>query len=203
MCWVALDRLIELHDSSHLNAVPRERLEAERAAIRAAVEQRGFNEGLGSYTTVFEGDDVDASLLLLGRYGYVAPRSDRMLGTCRAIDERLARNGLLYRYRADDGLPGEEGAFGICSFWAVDCLCRQGVIDEASRRFEHLCSFANDLGLFAEEIDPETGEHLGNFPQAFTHVGLIDAALTLAERTGDAIGAPIRTPPHEMEAEAS
>ena len=94
----------------------------------------------------------------------------------------MGRDGLLYRYLADnDGLPAGEGAFGICSFWAVDCQARLGDLDGAAANFERVLAYANDLGLFAEEIDPDSGVLLGNFPQAFTHVGLIDAALTLVK----------------------
>ena len=104
-----------------------------------------------------------------------------MRGTYDLICERLGRNGLLYRYERDvDGLPPGEGAFGICSFWAVDYLVCRGDVDAARQMFEHVISLANDLGLFAEEIDPEDGSQLGNFPQAFTHVGVIFAALSLA-----------------------
>jgi len=179
MCWVALDRLLELSDGGHLE-VPVAKLAAARRAIREQVEARGFNEELGSYVSVLDGDDVDASLLLLIRYGYADPESKRTGGTFERIEERLGANGLLYRYRGlDDGLSGGEGAFGIASFWQVDALCRLGRVGEARDRFEALCDLGNDVGLFAEEIDPQTGECLGNFPQAFTHAGLIDAGLTL------------------------
>jgi GH15 family glucan-1,4-alpha-glucosidase len=106
-----------------------------------------------------------------------------MLATCARIQERLGRNGLIYRYGAEtaDGLPPGEGAFGICSFWAVECRAREGDLAGATATFERLLGYANDVGLFGEEIDPESGAALGNFPQAFTHVGLINAALTLAE----------------------
>ena len=112
-----------------------------------------------------------------------------MRSTCARIHEKLARDGLVYRYEAgtDDGLPPGEGAFGICSFWAVECVARGGNVEGATRTFEQLLAYANDVGLFAEEIDPDTGAALGNFPQAFTHIGLINAALTLAEyREGNA-----------------
>jgi len=184
MCWVALDRLIKLHEAGFVQ-VPLRRFCQERAAIRAEIEARGYNTHLESYVSVFDGDELDASLLLLARYGYVDPASPRMQATCVRIHERLGTNGLLYRYLgSDDGLPPGEGAFGLASFWSVDCRCHQGAVDEATATFEYLCSLANDVGLFAEEIDPETGSPLGNFPQAFTHVGLIDAALTLAESKG-------------------
>ena len=180
MCWVALDRLIKLHDERHVRA-PVERFAAVRQEIQDTIEQRGFNAEMGTYVSILDGDDVDASLLQLARHCYVDPCSPRMRGTYRHIEERLGRNGLLYRYLGHlDGLPPGEGTFGICSFWAVSVRARQGDVDGAALAFERVLSFANDVGLFAEEIDPESGEALGNFPQAFTHVGLIDAALTLA-----------------------
>jgi GH15 family glucan-1,4-alpha-glucosidase len=106
-----------------------------------------------------------------------------MRSTYASIHQKLARDGLIYRYETgtNDGLPPGEGTFGICSFWAVECQARGGDVEGATQAFEHLLSYANDVGLFAEEIDPETGAALGNFPQAFTHIGLINAALTLAE----------------------
>ena len=181
MCWVALDRLIKLREHGHLR-IPVERLVQTRAAIREAIERHGYNESLQSYVSVFDGDDVDASLLLLARYGYADPAAARMRHTCARIHERLGRDGLLYRYLAhNDGLPPGEGAFGICSFWAVDSLARQGDVAGAAQLFERVLSHANDVGLFAEEIDPQHGTLLGNFPQSFTHVGLIDAALTLTQ----------------------
>ncbi|HEX5438703.1 MAG TPA: glycoside hydrolase family 15 protein [Gemmatimonadaceae bacterium] len=182
MCWVALDRLVKLQQQGHVDvSVPVDRFLAAQREIEQEIEQRGYNEHLGSYVSVFDGSDVDASLLQLARHSYVDPCSPRMRGTSGLIEARLGADGLLYRYRShDDGLPPGEGAFGICSFWAVSVRALQGDVDGASRRFEQILSYANDVGLFAEEIDPESGEALGNFPQAFTHVGLIDAALTLA-----------------------
>jgi GH15 family glucan-1,4-alpha-glucosidase len=161
------------------------RFAATRTEIQQAIEARSFNEEIDSYVSFFDGSDVDASLLQLARHCYVEPDSPRMRATYERIQERLGVNGLLYRYRGHlDGLPPGEGAFGICSFWAVSVQALQGDVDGATKAFERVLTFANDVGLFAEEIDPETGEALGNFPQAFTHVGLIDAALTLltAER---------------------
>jgi GH15 family glucan-1,4-alpha-glucosidase len=186
LCWVALDSLIALHEAGQLT-VPVEQFRAQRAAIRAAIEQRGYNVQLQSYTRTFDGDDLDASLLTLPLYGYVAADAPRMRSTCARIHEQLARGPLLYRYEAtvDDGLPPSEGAFGICSFWAVECRARGGEVAAATHAFEQLLGYANDVGLFAEEIDPKTGAALGNFPQAFTHVGLINAALTLAECQGE------------------
>jgi GH15 family glucan-1,4-alpha-glucosidase len=179
MCWVALDRLLRLHAAGLLH-VPAARLARERDAIGEEIERHGFDPALQSYVSVLGGDTLDAALLQLGRYGYADPASPRMRGTLAAVHARLGRNGLLYRYREDDGLAPGEGAFGICSFWAVTAQALGGDRRGAAAAFERLLGYANDVGLFAEEIDPATGAALGNFPQAFTHVGLIDAALTLA-----------------------
>jgi GH15 family glucan-1,4-alpha-glucosidase len=184
MCWVALERLLQLNADGHLE-VPVPQFRATRDAIREEVERRGFNPELGSYVSVLDGDRVDAVLLLLSRYGFVEPTAERMRSTERRIAAELGHDGLLRRYRGDgDGLPAGEGAFGICSFWGVASAAARGDVDEAVRTFERLLRLANDVGLYAEEIDPETGAALGNFPQAFTHVGLIDAALTLEHHKG-------------------
>jgi GH15 family glucan-1,4-alpha-glucosidase len=174
-----------MHEAGHLN-VSVDLFRAHRDAIRMEVETHGYNAQLGTYTSTFGGTEVDASLLTLPLYGYVAATHPRMRSTCARIHERLARGSLLYRYEtdADDGLPPGEGAFGICSFWGVECAARAGDVVGATYTFERLLSYANDVGLLAEEIDPASGTALGNFPQAFTHVGLINAALTLAERQG-------------------
>ena len=201
MCWVALDRLLKLHHAGHLR-VPVNRFMSEQQEIGEAIEQHGFNESIGSYVSVFDGSDVDASLLQLARHGYADPRSPRMRSTQEVIRTRLGRNGLLYRYVAEnDGLPPGEGAFGICSFWAVSARAMSGDIDGATALFEQILRYSNDVGLFAEEIDPESGAALGNFPQAFTHVGLIDAALQLdsaRQRVTEPVEHPVRHP-HEPE----
>ncbi|MGI8485215.1 MAG: glycoside hydrolase family 15 protein [Thermomicrobiales bacterium] len=182
LCWVALDRLVGLHEKWGL-ALDVDRFRIERAAIRDEVERHGYNEDLGSYTREFDGNDLDASLLTLPLYGYVDARDPRMASTCARIHEHLGRDGLIYRYldSTDDGLPAGEGAFGVCGFWAVECRAKGGDVEGATAAFSHLLHYANDLGLLAEEHDPDTGASLGNFPQAFSHVGLINAALTLAE----------------------
>jgi GH15 family glucan-1,4-alpha-glucosidase len=182
LCWIALDRLIQMHEAGTITACS-DAFRAERQAIRAEIEARGYSEELRSYTRTFDGSEVDASLLTLPLYGYVAGDHPRMRSTCARIRERLGRHALIYRYLdTDDGLPPGEGAFGIASFWAVECRARAGDVDGAIADFERLLGYANDVGLYAEETDPGTGEALGNFPQAFTHVGLINAALTLADR---------------------
>jgi GH15 family glucan-1,4-alpha-glucosidase len=139
---------------------------------------------------------VDASLLLMPCVGYKPARDPRIMATYRRIWQRLGRNGLLHRYqRGSDGLDSDEGTFGICSFWAVHHLACRGDLLEAKRLFEHVLSFANDLGLFAEEIDSDTGAALGNFPQAFTHVGLINAALAIAQAENAESAACRQIPP--------
>jgi GH15 family glucan-1,4-alpha-glucosidase len=180
LCWTALHRLIGLHKAG-LIRVNVDHLRATADKIRAEIEEHGYNPGIESYTRVYDGSDVDASLLVLPYFGYVAGDHDRMRSTMANVQRTLSRDGLVYRYQEtlDDGLPRGEGAFGVCSFWAVDCLARSGEKTRAEETFAHLLTYANDVGLFAEEIDPDTGAHLGNFPQAFTHIGLINAALTL------------------------
>jgi GH15 family glucan-1,4-alpha-glucosidase len=182
LCWVALDRLIRMHEAGQLRVCVDE-FRTTRDVVRAEVERRGFSESLGSYTSSFDGAELDASLLVLPLYGYVDGGHPRMRSTCRRIYEKLAHGNLIHRYAttSEDGFPPGEGAFGICSFWGVECRALGGDIGGATRAFEELLEYTNDLGLLAEEIDPDNCAALGNFPQAFTHVGLINAALTLAE----------------------
>jgi len=183
LCWATLDRLIELSCVHGVADVPCRDFERERERIRSAVHERGWSESLQSYTSTLGGTEVDAALLRLPWYGFEPADSPRMRGTYARIERELgARDGLLYRYRTGDS-PG-EGAFALCGFWAVQHLARCGRTAEASRRLERLLGFANDVGLFAEEVDPATGAALGNFPQGFTHLGVINAALTLAEAQG-------------------
>jgi GH15 family glucan-1,4-alpha-glucosidase len=181
MCWAALDGLLKLHDDGAIALAPAkvETFGRERAAIEQAIERRGFNANIGSYASVLDGDKVDASLLLMACIGYKDAADPRMRATYDRIHQRLGRNGLLYRYERFDGIDGVEGAFGICGFWAIDNLAKRGDLDAAERRFQHMLAHANDLGLYAEEIDVASGAALGNFPQAFTHVGLINAAVAI------------------------
>jgi GH15 family glucan-1,4-alpha-glucosidase len=182
LCWVALDRLLELHRMGALKRIPAGQFEENRRLLRQDIEEHGWNSALRSYTQVLGGSTVDASLLLLSWYGFADASQPRMRDTFRRIRERLeAAPGLFYRY--EESRSTGEGAFGICGFWAAEFLARGGgTLEEAERCFEQLLSYANDVGLFAEEVDPATGAPLGNFPQAFTHVGLVSAALALEER---------------------
>jgi GH15 family glucan-1,4-alpha-glucosidase len=195
LCWVALDRLAELHER-HGFKLDVERVRRNQQQIRDDVETHGYNEEIQSYVQVFDGDEVDAALLTFPLYGYVDASHPRMVATRARIQAELGSGPLVYRYAegTDDGLSRGEGAFGICGFWAVECAALGGDISTAEQTFQHLLDYANDLGLFAEEIDPTTGEGLGNFPQAFTHVGLINSALTLEECRDQAIvGQPFST----------
>lgn len=179
MCWIGLDRLVRLCERGDAPAEAA-LFAGERDAIRRTIETRGFNERLGSYVSVLDGDTVDASLLLLALMGYTDAKSARMRTTAALIRDRLGTDGLLYRYRGEwDGLRGGEGAFAICSFWSAAHRGLEGDVETARREFEHVSSFANDVGLMAEEIDPVSGAALGNFPQAFSHVGLINAAIAI------------------------
>jgi GH15 family glucan-1,4-alpha-glucosidase len=182
LCWTALDRLLDLHAAGHLRGAPVEAFARNRESIREEVERRAWRPALRSYSSRLDRDELDASLLLLAWYGFADPTSERMRLTFERVREVLgAGDALLYRYRTGES-PG-EAAFGICSFWAVEFLALGGgTTEEALRTFRRLCRYANDVGLFGEEIDPTTGAAVGNFPQAFTHVGLINAALTLQQR---------------------
>jgi len=191
MCWVALERLVRLDEAGYVS-VPADRYRETGEAIRAAIEEHGFSEERDSYVATFDGDRLDASLLLLPMYGYVEATAPRMQSTFARIHDELGQNGLLYRYPhdTDDGFSSPEAAFGICSFWDEELLARLGRPEEARENLELTLSYANDLGLFAEEIDPDTGAFLGNFPQAFTHVGLINAAVSLETARTDASPSP-------------
>jgi GH15 family glucan-1,4-alpha-glucosidase len=181
MCWVALDKLLWLQDKRIVDIGQYEALfRHTRQEIADCIETEGYDPNLDTYTGELKGKDVDAALLLMPCFGYREPSHPRMISTYDRIRKELGRDGLLYRYRSGyDGLQGREGASGLCSFFAVSHLAARGLIKEAERSFDHLCSFANDVGLFAEEIQPRSGEPLGNFPQAFTHVGLIYSALSI------------------------
>jgi GH15 family glucan-1,4-alpha-glucosidase len=150
------------------------------------VFEKGFRQDLNTFVSILEGDELDAGLLNLSRVGFLEGSDPRILGTVDAIRRRLGQDDLLYRYelRTDDGLPPGEGAFLVCSFWLVEALALGGRIDEARGIFEKLLNRSNDVGLYSEEIDPESGALLGNFPQALTHVGMVSAALCLRRLTG-------------------
>jgi GH15 family glucan-1,4-alpha-glucosidase len=183
MCWTAMDKLLRLRQRGLLKKLDLKAVQSARDAIRLQIEEHGWNESLQTYTAILDGQEVDASLLLLPKHEFVPADAPRMKSTYKRIQEKLAAGpGMLYRYRDPEMSPG-EGAFGICSFWAAEYLALGGgTLEQAEAEFQKTLQYSNDLGLFGEEIDPEDGRVLGNFPQAFTHVGLINTALTLAER---------------------
>jgi GH15 family glucan-1,4-alpha-glucosidase len=183
MCWVALDRLLDLRERIGLR-IDEPAVRTQREAIRQDIEKHAYDVQRASYTGYYGGDAPDAALLLLARYGFVEAGDARMIGTCRYIERALAVDGMLYRYPPGagyDGVPGAEHLFAICTFWLVDYLARAGELDRARTLFERTLVCANDVGLFAEELDVTTKAPMGNFPQAFTHVGLITAALALEQ----------------------
>ena len=179
MGWLALDRAVRIAGTHRTRRHRVERWQSERDALAADVRARGFDQHRGSYVRSYRAHDLDAALLLLPTLGFEEPGSPRLSGTVSAIRAELATGPFVYRYPPSESEAGTEGAFLACSFWLVDALARLGRMDEAEGLFESLLGHANDLVLFAEEMDPATGEHLGNFPQGLTHAALIQAALSL------------------------
>ncbi len=189
MCWVALDRACKL--ARHYGHGHHEDRWAKcRDQLRADILNHGYNEQLQSFMQSYGSENFDASNLRMLLVRFLPPDDPMMRSTVEATAAALAGpQGILYRYRAagagagagatDDGLPGQEGAFLACTSWLIGDLCYMGRVEEARERFERLLNFGGPLGLFAEEVNPETGEHLGNYPQAFTHIGLINCAVAL------------------------
>ncbi|MDQ3695017.1 MAG: glycoside hydrolase family 15 protein [Chloroflexota bacterium] len=182
ICWVGLDRAIALHQlepEQFRGDVDRWR--QNRDAMREDVLERGYNREIDAFTMSYGSHDLDAATLRMPLVGFLPADDPRMRATIERIEAWLATDGLLRRYgdHVYDGLPPGEGAFAICSFWLVDCLLELGEIDRAKTLYDRLLSYGNDVGLFAEEIDPTSGAALGNFPQAFTHIGVIDAGVDL------------------------
>lgn len=182
MAWVAFDRAIKCVEQWTFDG-PVDRWRERRQDIRAEIEQRGFDPDRNTFTQSYGSTALDASLLLIPQVGFLPPTEARVLGTIDAIQRELSIDDtLIRRYdtdEADDGLPAGEGAFLLCSFWMVDALAMAGNHDEARRRFEHLLGLRNDVGLLSEQYDPMSQRMLGNFPQAYSHLGLIDSAYNL------------------------
>jgi GH15 family glucan-1,4-alpha-glucosidase len=184
MAWVGLDLIIELAQNFDRIKISTEKARATANAIHAWVTDIGYNTRVRAFTRTPDSTDLDAALLVIPLVRFLPPDDPRLVSTVEAIQHRLAENELVFRYRGEDGLPGQEGAFLICSFWLVEALFRMGRQDEAHALFTRLLDRRNDVGLLSEEIDPASGALLGNFPQAFSHIGLINAALTLSEEVG-------------------
>ena len=179
-CYVALDRAIKIarelgYDDDW------QRWEPVRKKIKSHILSDGWSEKKKAFTMVFGGDDLDAANLLMPLVGFLPARDSKMTATIQRIRQELSKDDLVYRYIVDDGQLGKEGAFTVCSFWMVDCLTRMGKLREAEGLLNQLIKRGNHLGLYSEEIDPETGLALGNFPQAYTHMGLITASVHLEE----------------------
>jgi GH15 family glucan-1,4-alpha-glucosidase len=185
MAWVAFDRAITLAQDHQLLPASRVRHWIDiRDRIHADVCEQGFNPQLNSFTQYYGSRLLDASLLMLAMVGFLPPDDARIVGTVRAIQRELDHDGFVRRYQSEgndvDGLPGQEGAFLMTTFWLADNLALMGELDEARAIFDRLRGLANDVGLLSEEFDPSAGRMLGNFPQAFSHVALINTAANLA-----------------------
>ena len=184
MVWVAFDRAVQAVEGNGFDG-PVDRWRALRDEVREEVLSKGYHPGRGTFTQHYDTDEVDASLLLIPQVGFLPPDDERVLGTIRAVEEDLLSDGLLLRYRTNtgvDGIPGSEHPFIACSFWLVSAYADSGRLDEARALMDRLCSLPNDVGLLSEEYDPAGQRMAGNFPQAFSHLALVQAALNLHQR---------------------
>jgi len=193
MCWVALDRGLRLAQLRHDQRME-ERWGQAAAEIHADICEHALDDR-GVFVQHYDTTALDASLLLMPLVRFLPASDERIRNTVLAIADELTQEGLVHRYRVeetDDGFAADEGTFTICSFWLVSALCEIGEVKRARRLCEKLLSYASPLQLYAEEIDPETGRHLGNFPQAFTHLALINAVMHVirADRHLEAVGQP-------------
>ena len=189
MVWAAFDRAIRAVEQHGLHG-PVERWRELRELVRAEVMEKGWNEEKQTFVQHYDTTEVDASLLTLSAVGFVDGDDPRMLGTIRAVERELMREGLVLRYRTEagvDGLSGDEHPFLACSFWLVTAYAMAGMTKEATELMDRLVALSNDLGLLSEEYDPIGRRMVGNFPQAFSHLTLVGAALALAQATGEDI----------------
>jgi GH15 family glucan-1,4-alpha-glucosidase len=182
MVWVAVDRALKTAARYKLE-VPLDRWRGWRDALHAEICEKAYDSTLGSFVQSYGSKLLDASLLLMSEVGFLPPEDPRIRGTIAAVEKHLMSNGLVYRYdtdATDDGLPPGEGAFIACSFWLADNLALIGRHDDAWKLCERLMSLRNDVGLLSEQYDPVAKRQLGNFPQAFSHVALVNTALNLS-----------------------
>jgi GH15 family glucan-1,4-alpha-glucosidase len=190
MAWVAFDRAIKSAEAFKLEG-PLERWRQQCRKIHDDVCRSGFDPELGTFVRSYGSKELDASLLLLPTLGFLPPADPRVRGTVEAIERNLLVDGLVMRYgtseESDDGLPFGEGAFLACSFWLVDAYVLAGRMSDARRLFERLLILCNDVGLLSEEYDPRADRFLGNFPQALSHIALINSAFNLSEATKPAL----------------
>jgi GH15 family glucan-1,4-alpha-glucosidase len=193
MAWVAFDRAIRAVERDGLEG-PVDDWRRSRNEMHDEVCSRGWSDKRQAFTQSYGADELDASVLMIPLVGFLPPDDPRVVATVEAVQRELMVDGFVLRYQSTsgvDGLSGTEGAFLPCTFWLADCLALMGRVDEAREIFNRLQAVGNDLGLFAEEYDPTARRLLGNFPQAFTHVGLINSARILTEAL-DARDAPRR-----------
>jgi pentatricopeptide repeat protein len=184
MCWSALDRGVRMAEELGRKA-PVDKWKKTRDKVRRAIEEKGYDRDRGVFIQAFDFPRMDSALLLLPVTGFIEYGDERMIRTTDAVREELDEHGFLRRYEADrDGLEGKEGTFLACTFWLVECLARQGRLEEAHGIFQKALSAGNDLFLFSEEYDSVNREMLGNFPQGLTHLSLIAAAMALSEESG-------------------
>ncbi|CAN5615950.1 glycoside hydrolase family 15 protein [soil metagenome] len=197
MTWVALDRAILLAEQFGLQGDVSV-WKRERERLRSSILEKGYDSKVGSFVQSYGSEQLDASSLHVPLYELLPFDDERAQNTIDRTIEELMESGMVYRYRGDDGLPGEEGTFGLCTFWLVDCLALSTRLDEAWSIFEGMAGRANHVGLLPEQIDAKSGEFLGNFPQAFSHIGLINSLLYLGYAEGREIPdpSPVGTPSH-------
>jgi len=186
MAWVAVDRAIKDFEQFKLEG-PLDRWRALRKEIHANICEHGFNASTGTFVQFYGSTELDASLLLIPLVGFLPANDPRVVATIEAIERKLVVDGFVLRYdlhKTEDGLAGHEATFLLCSFWLVDCLIMLGRRADAERLFDKLVNVSNDLGLLAEEYDPISRRLLGNFPQAFSHIGLVNSAVNLSRSIG-------------------
>jgi GH15 family glucan-1,4-alpha-glucosidase len=198
MIWMALDKAIRLHRACGWKNSINEWI-AVREQVKNEVLDRGYDRELGCFVQSYGSKELDAANLRLPLMGLLPPNDPRVQGTIDRTMERLTENGLVYRYLSDDSFPEGEGAFGLCTFWLVDALALSGRLEEARAIFEGVVGLGNHVGLFSEQYDAATGEALGNFPQAFTHVGLINSAMNLTRAEECAVPMPMEEPALQAE----
>ena len=191
MAWVAFDRAVKMVEHCACSANEHlERWSHIRAQIHREVCERGYSTKQQAFTQAYGSDAMDASILMMPLVGFLPAQDERFRNTIAAVERDLMEDGLVMRYRPEekrvDGLPGGEGVFLPCSFWLADCMQLTGRKAEARQLFERLLALRNDVGLLSEEYDPKEKRQLGNFPQAFTHVGLVNTAQALSEKPGAA-----------------
>jgi len=196
MAWVAVDRAVKTLEEWPELEGPLEDWRVLRHKIFTEVCQKGYNEKIGAFTQYYECDQLDASVLMIPLVGFLPPTDPRVISTVEAVEKGLVEDGFVLRYRTTDdgsvdGLTGREGAFLACSFWLVDCLHMIGRKEDAEELFARLLALRNDLGLLSEEYDPVDGRLVGNFPQAFSHVSLVNSAYRLTGR--DALATETKT----------